>query len=140
MPVEADVVAYLSAAGLGLTSGTNLFEGPMPETPGDQTDVAVLHYASEASDDFCMGASLSAPGSELESIQVMTRDSTKSQADSMALAVHAKLDNLGTTANFGSSGRTYFHIESTGPPFSLGQDATGRWRRVANYTVRKARG
>jgi hypothetical protein len=136
--VEADVVAYLAAAGLGLTSGTNLFEGEMPELPA--ACVAVTHYASEASDDYVMSSSLGAPGYEIERFQVMTRHATRATAISTAASIHAVLDNLGTTTNFGSSGRTYFRIESDGPPFSIGQDPTLRWRRVANYRAQKARG
>lgn len=142
MPVETDVVAYLAAASVGLTAGTNLFEGPMPELPDAAPGlcVAVTHYASERSDDYTMTPSLTAPGSELERFQVMTRHPTKASAKTTADAVHAKLDNLGTTANFGGSGRTYFRIDSDGPPFSLAQDANLRWRYVANYQARKVRG
>lgn len=138
MSVEADVVAYLAAASLSLTAGSNLFEGEMPELP--DTCVAVAHYASEQSDDYTMGASLMAPGYEIERFQVMTRNATRATAISTANSIHAVLDNLGTTSNFGSSGRTYFRIESDGPPFSLGQDQSLRWRRVANYRALKARG
>lgn len=141
MAVEADVVAYLAAAGIGLTAGSNLWEGPMAEEPNATgLSVAVTHYASERSDDYTMSASLTAPGSELERVQVMTRHPVKATAKSTADAVHAKLDNLGTTANFGGSGRTYFRIDSDGPPFGLAQDANLRWRYVANYVCRKARG
>lgn len=135
MSVEADVVTYLAAAGLGLTAGTNLFEGEMPELP--DTCVAVAHYASETSDDYAMGASLTAPGYEVELFQVMTRHATRATAISTAAAVHAALDNLGPAT---LSGRTYFRIESQGPPFSLAQDPSLRWRRAANYRAQKARG
>lgn len=138
MPVEADVVAYLDTALPTLTGGTNLFEGPMPEQPA--TCAAVAHYISEGSDDYTMGASLTPPGSELERVQVMVRDAVKASAKTLADSIHALLDNLGTTANFAGSGRTYFRIESDGPPFSLGQDPNMRWRFAANYQVRKARG
>ncbi len=138
MPVEADVVAYLAAAGLGLTAGTNLFEGPAPEGEVYPACVAVAKYLTERSDDYTMGASLTAPGSELEHIQVMTRNPVKATAESTADAIHAKLDNLQTTTTV--NGRTYFEIASDGPPFGLGQDLNLRWRYVANYRVRKPRG
>jgi len=136
MPVEADVVAYLAAAGLGLAAGTDLFEGPAPETPDNV--VAVSLYATERSDDYTMGASLSAPGSELEHIQVMTRHAVKATAKSRADSIHAVLDNLQTTTTVNS--RTYFEIASDGPPFGMGQDPNLRWRYAANYRVRKPRG
>jgi hypothetical protein len=137
--VEPDIVAYLAAAGLGLTAGVNLFEGEMLEAPDNV--VAVAHYAGEDSDDYAMGPSLSEPGSEIEVVQVMTRSTSRDTARSTAAAIHNKLENLGKTLNFGGSGRTYFRIEGMGgPPVSIGQDANLRWRRVASYRVRKVRG
>lgn len=134
MALEADIVSYLDAQ-TALTAGTDLFEGPMPESP--DACVAVTHYASQQSDDYTMGASLSAPGSELERFQVMTRALTRAAAITQANALHALLDNAqGLSIN----GRTYHHIMSDGPPFFLSQDGTHRWRFVANYEGRKARG
>lgn len=142
MGLESDIVTYLAAQGsLSLTAGTNLFEGPLPELPSvGSLCVAVTHYASKPSDEYTMGASLTAPGYEHESFQVMCRDLDKAVAQATALEIHALLDNLGTTASFAGSGRTYFHIDSDGPPFNLYQDQNDRWRYVANYHARKARG
>lgn len=134
MAVEADLVAYLDP-NVSETAGTNLFEGPMPELPDNC--VAVTHYASERSDDYAMSASLTAPASELNRVQVMVRNTAKATAKSKADAYHALLDNL---HNVTMSGRTYFAIESDGEPFSLGQDGNLRWRYVGNYLVRKQRG
>lgn len=136
MPVEADVVAYLAAAGLGLVAGTDLFEGPAPETPYNV--VAVAKYMTERSDDYTMGASLTAPGSELEHVQVMSRHTVKATAESRADAIHAVLDNLQSTTLV--NGRTYFEIAGDGPPADLGQDGNLNWRYVTNYRVRKPRG
>lgn len=134
MPVEADVVAYLDPL-IAETAGTDLFEGPAPELPDNL--VAVSHYASVQSDDFAMSASLSAPASELEMVQVMVRNTDKGTAKSRADAAYALLDNL---QNATLSGRKYFAIEGEGPPFGLGQDFNTRWRYVANFRVRKVRG
>ena len=134
MAVEADLVAYLDTQ-LSETAGTDLFEGPMAELPDNQ--IVVTHYASEESDDYTMGASLSAPGSEIVMVQVMARNTVKATALARAQAAHAKLDNL---QNQTLSGRSYFTIEAQGEPFSLGQDQQHRWRYVANFRVRKARG
>lgn len=134
MPLEADIVAYLDPL-VSETAGTDLFEGPMPELPNNC--VAISHYNSQRSDDYAMGASLSAPASELEDFQVMVRNAVKATAKTRADAIHALLDNLqGVTM----SGRVYFAIESDGPPYSIGQDQNGRWRCVANYHARKQRG
>ncbi len=135
MPLDSDIVAYLDTQ-LSETAGTDLFEGPMPEFPDNC--IAVTHYNSQASDDYTMGPSLTAPGSELEDFQVMVRNTAKTTARTRANAAHAVLDNA---QGLSLSGRTYFHITSDGPPSgALGQDANGRWRCTANYHARKVRG
>jgi len=141
MPVDTDVIAYLAAQGsLSLTAGTNLFEGPLGEDLSTDPEVAITNTNSEPSDEYVMGPSLTAPGFEIEAFQVMVRSGTKGTAHSKALAIHALLDNLGPVTNFASTGRTYFHIESEGPPHNLFQDKNGKWRYAAEYHVRKARG
>jgi hypothetical protein len=137
VPVEADLVAYLDPLVTETSAGAtpDLVEGPMPEQPDDM--VAIAHYLSEPSDDYTMGPSLTAPGSEIERVQVMARSTSKATALARAAAYYALLANL---QNVVMSGRTYFTIESEGPPFGLGQDVSNRWRYVANYRVRKQRG
>lgn len=134
MPVEADLVTYLDSQ-LSETAGTNLFAGTPPESPDSL--LAVVHYASERSDEYVMAASLTAPGFEVERVQVISRNTSKTTAQSRALAAHAALDNL---AGQTLSTRLYYHILSDGPPFNIGQDQNMRWRFVANYQVKKARG
>jgi hypothetical protein len=109
----------------------------MPEQPDDC--VAVTHYGSERSDAYVMGASLTAPGYEVESVQVMVRkvEGSRSSARSLADSIHAYLANLHSTT---LSTRYYYEVDDDGPPFTIGQDQNARWRFVANYTVRKARG
>ena len=137
MPVVADLIAYLDPLVAETSSGAtpDLVEGPAPEQPDDL--VAITHYLSERSDDYVMAPSLTAPGSELERVQVMARSVSMATAITRANAFHVLLDNL---LNVTMSGRVYFSIESEGPPFSLGQDQSNRWRFVANYVVRKHRG
>jgi hypothetical protein len=137
VPVVSDLITYLDPLVAETSTGTapTLVEGPMPESPDDM--VALTHFASERSDDYTMSASLSAPGSELERVQVMSRAGLMSTARTRANAFHVLLDNLQSVT---ISGRVYFAIESDGPPFSLGQDINARWRFVASYIVRKQRG
>jgi hypothetical protein len=45
--MESEVGTYLAAAGLGLTRGTNLFEGILPETPN--TAVSLHQYGGDQS-------------------------------------------------------------------------------------------
>lgn len=132
--VEADVVAYLDTQ-LAETAGTDLFEGPMGETPDNQ--IAVTHYASEATDDRVMSASLTAPGYEVVRIQVMARNTVKATALARAAAAYAVLDNLQAAT---LSGRIYFQVQGQGEPYGLGQDANLRWRYAADFRVQKQRG
>lgn len=134
MAVEADLVAYLDPL-IAEAGGTSLFEGPPSETEANA--IFIAHYDSEKSDDFTMGPSLDPPGSELESVQVTVRNTVRATAVSRANAIHALLDNA---QNLSIGGRTYFRIESDGPPAGLGQDELGRWIFVASYHVRKHRG
>lgn len=134
MPADSDLVAYLDSA-TALTAGTDVFVGPMPELPDNC--VAITHYNSQASDDYAMGASLTAPGLEVEDVQLMVRHTARATARTNANTYHALLANLHSTT---LSGRYYHRVEDDGPPFVLGQDQNGRWRFVANYTCRKARG
>lgn len=136
MPLEADVVAYLDSVS-SLTFGTDLFEGPLPEGLTSPC-VAVRSIGAEPSDDFTMGPSLTAPGSELERFQVLTRASTRAAAITQADAVHALLDNLQNTTM--TSGAVYFHVTSSGPPSFQAQDGNHHWRYEASYLARKQRG
>lgn len=144
MSLEKDLVLYLAAQGaLALTAGTNLFEGPMPESP--DVCVGVTHYASQATDDFTMGASLSLPGSELVRAQVCVRSArttvsgAKDAAVTLANAIHRFLENGQgiTPAGTGASGKLIFAIVSEGPPYDIGRDKNERWRWVANYEIRR---
>ena len=75
--------------------------------------------------------------SELESFEVVVRNTDKATARSKADAIHALLDNLGPVT---LSTRLYSHVTSDGTPAPLGQDENNRWLYVANYLARKARG
>jgi len=134
MPVQADLVAYLDAL-ITETAGTDLFEGPMPELP--DACIAVAHYGGEPAEDRVMGPSLTAPGVEVNRVQIMVRNPVMDTGKGRADAVHALVDGLSGTL----SGRTYFNVESLdGEPYCIGQDAEARWRWVSNYRVEKARG
>lgn len=138
MPVEPAIVAYLDTL-LTETAGTNLFEGPMPETP--DACIAITHAAGEPADARVMGASLSVEGLvEQPHIQLMVRGAVGDKAGprTRANAAHAALDGFGPS----TLSSVYYHtIESLdGEPYCLGQDQSGRWRYVSNYRVQKARG
>lgn len=135
MAVEADIVEQLDGQA-SLTAGKNLFEGLMPEDP--DLCVAVASTGGELSDDYEMGASLSAPGLEFSRFQVMVRADDQAEARTKAHAVYALLANLGPVT---ISTRDYQHVESIdGEPSLIGQDQRGRWEYVMNFRAMKARG
>lgn len=134
MPADSDLVAYLDTQ-LTETAGTDLFEGPLGESPSNA--IGVTCYASEPTDDRVMASSLTAPGSEIVRVQVMARNTSKANAQTRAAAAYAALDNL---QNASLSGRTYFWVEGQGEPFCIGQDQNLLWAYVCNFRVRKTRG
>lgn len=135
MPAEAALVTYLDAL-LTEAAGTDLFEGPMPESPDNC--VAVAHYDSLSPEGRVMGASLSDnAGLWPVSVQIMARNVSKTAAEARARAYLDLLDNLGPVT---LSGVLYHSCEADGEPMNLGQDANMRWRFAFNLTCRKARG
>lgn len=135
MPAEADLVAYLDPL-VAETGGTDLFEGPMPESPDNC--IAVAHYDSPALNDRVMGGSLANNiGVSIVMVQVMARNTSKTTAQSKAQGYFNLLDNLGPVT---LTGRLYHSVEGEGEPFNLGQDQNGRWRYAFNVRVEKARG
>jgi hypothetical protein len=134
VPAEQAIVAYLDTV-LTETAGTNLFEGPMPETPEDC--IAVTQYdAQEAEDRIMAGSLVNQQAVWPCQIQVMARSASKNTAQARAIAAFDALDNLGPVT---LSGVTYHSVECS-EPFNLGQDVTHSWRWAFNATVRKGRG
>jgi len=131
MPADVDLVAYLDPL-IAETAGTDLFEGPLPETVPN--GIAVTHYGGEAHDD-TMGPSLSPADMEIVAVNVTVRNAVKATAYARAAAVHAVLHNLGPVE---INGRTYKHVASTGgEPRFLRRDTNDRWLYVCDYRVQK---
>jgi hypothetical protein len=135
--IASDLVAYLDAQ-LAETSGTDLFEGPIGETPDNQ--IAVTDYASEESEDYVMGPSLTEPGYEPVRVQVVARHTVKATAASRARAAYGVLRNLQN--HTGASGARYLHVIGHGRPFFLKMDqgapGTGRWTYAFSITAKVA--
>lgn len=135
MPAEAAIVTYLDSQ-LTETAGTDLFEGPMPESPANCIHVA--HYDSLEAEDRIMSASLANQQAIWPAmVQVMARNTVKATAEARARAAFDVLDNLGPVT---LSGVLYHSVEADGEPFGLGQDENERWRYVFNIRCEKARG
>ncbi len=131
MPAEAAIAAYLAAA---LPTDT-IFEGPLPETPDNCIHVA--HYDSMEAEDRIMSASLANQQAIWPSmVQIMARNTSKTQAEARARAAFDVLDNFNGTL----SGVTYHSIEADGEPVNLFKDGNERWRFAFNVRCEKQRG
>ena len=134
MPAESAIVTYLDTL-LTETAGTDLFEGPAPESPANC--IAVAHYDSmEAQDRIMSGSLVNQQAVWPVMVQVMARNTSKATAEARARAAFDVLDNYSGTL----SGVTYHSIEADGEPFNLGKDENERWRFVFNLKVEKQRG
>jgi hypothetical protein len=134
VPADVALVAYLDTV-LSETAGTNLFEGPAPESPDDL--IAVTNYDSMEAEDRVMAGSLADQQAIYPAmVQVLSRSTSKATAYARAFAAFGYLDNLGPVT---LSGVTYHSVECTEPHF-LQQDGNHRWQYTFDATVRKGRG
>lgn len=135
MPAAEDLIAHIAPI-VGDTPATNVFKGPMPETP--DACVVLTHYSGESGIDRVMGPSLTPPGMEVAYVQLAVRNPVNATGEAKAKAWHNQLDGLGPIE---SNGRTYHNVEAIdGEPVSLGQDQNARWLFIGNYRVSKDRG
>ena len=137
MPLAEDLIRYLDPLVSESMDGPapSLMEGPIGEKP--DVCVALTVTAGELPE-WTMGPEYSEPDMEIGHVQLMVRHTTMAGAISKAFEYHRLLRNMGPRS---LSGRLYFDVQSMdGEPYSLGQDQNERWRRVANYRVRKISG
>ncbi len=120
---------YLSTGSIGLTSGTNLFAGTLPDAP----DTAAVVY--ETGGFFPIHANARADCViERPRIQVVTRAVQYRTARQLAHNVFTLLD--------GTRGRTinsvvYHWISGVSSPADMNQDGSGRARVVMNFDIQK---
>ena len=128
MEVLEEIAAFLGAAGLGLTGGSNLFANYLPDV-GEQgvaagPTVALFEYQGEAPED-TFGTAL--PAWEYPRVQVLIRADTVAAARDLAVAVaHA----LHAVTNQTLSGALYMRIQMLQRPFFLQRDDHGPTRNV----------
>lgn len=125
-PPEPFVKAFAElAAGLvsGLTVGTNLFAGHVPELSADLC-TAALHAGSE-SDQYL-------PKYRVERVQVTTRGQTYFTAQAEAWRIY---EGLVGRRGYSSMGWDIGSIEG-GEPVASGRDPLGRFLFTAHLTVR----
>ena len=124
-----DVLDFLSTGGLGLTSGTNLFAGTLPDSP----DRCVVLY--ETGGFFPIHANANAAAVvERPRVQVVTRAPSFQGARQLAHNVFRRLDSTrGATIN----GVFYHWISAVSSPAQMGDDGSGRPRVVCNFDIVK---
>lgn len=127
-PPLADVMTYLSTAGLGLTLGTNLFGSYLPDQP-DQC-VAIFEYPGSPSD-FTMGSGV-LPVVEETRFQVMARDVEVNYAVN-ELLIQSIYRSILTVINVTLSGTWYQRWEAIQAPFFLHRDEKVRVHHVLNF-------
>ena len=123
------MVSHLSASGLGLTSGTNLFAGALPDAP--ERAAAVF----ETGGIFPVQAfGRSASVVERPRIQIVTRAKTYQSGRMLA---HNIWRTLNAVRGLPINGVTYHLIAPVQSPFAMGEDGSGRMRFAANFDVIK---
>lgn len=137
-----DIVDYLAAAGIGLTTGTNIFKVPVPETTAAAQVVSVIEYGGRPAIR-AMGPSIGAPVAEVSRFQVAVIDQLNNYESARAMieSIYKKLDWLSNTT-LGST--LYLQVRALQPPFYMPpgetQDPNAQHHFTCNFECWKARG
>jgi len=126
-----DVMTLLGSASIGLTAGTNLFAGTLPDAP----DKACAIY--ETGGMFPIHAMGAGPGNALVErprVQVVTRAMSYQSARQLAQNVFQAMDGL-TNATINST--SYLLVSAVNSPAAMGLDGSGRPRLVMNFDIMK---
>ena len=130
-----EVRDFLAGAGLGLTSGVNLWTAMQPDVP--DVIVALYEYAGGSPTD-----TFAVPGVyETQGLQVITRSDIAQTPGSYTAArtlARGAFAALEAVTNQTLSGTRYLRIKPVQSPFSLGRDESQRWRFVFNAMCYKA--
>lgn len=129
--VTAEIATYLVGQGLGLTSGTNLFRGKLPDTP--DICVVVYEYGGMPNEPEMGGTTVRL---EFPSIQIVTRG-VKDEYDAPRLLAQQVMAALTKIGGQTLSGVVYGCVMAKQPPFPLGWDDNFRMRFACNYHVQK---
>ena len=126
-----DMGDYLSTGGLGLTTGTNLFLGTLPDSP----DTAAAVYETGGFFPIhAMSASAGNAAVERPRIQIVTRAAKYQTARQLMHNIFTRLDGLGDTT---INSTRYLHMTAVSSPAAIGTDPSGRARMVLNLDVVK---
>lgn len=124
-----DLGARVDAAAIGVTVGTNLFLGVLPDTTVDvgslieYDGLTPLHRHTETS----------ASMTEMPRVQLMWRSDDYNTGMDIIRAVWLALEATNITID----GTFYQRIQADSNPFHMGRDENDRWLFAANFTVTK---
>lgn len=127
MSMISEVGAYLASLGLGLTVGTNLFEGMEPSEP----DLAICLYQRPGREPIRTSANtlvVEQPG-----LQVLGRGNDYETLHSLMASIRTSLQNFSGTL----SGVEYLQITAADAIHDLGTDELRRFRLSLNFRVMK---
>ncbi len=126
-----DVGDYLSTGGLGLTSGTNLFLGMLPDKP---EQACGIYETGGFFPIHAMAASAGNAVVERPRIQIVTRSATYQGARQLMHNIYKRLDGLrDVTIN----STRYLYMQAVSSPAQMGLDGSGRPRIVLNVDIVK---
>ena len=126
-----DLSDFLSTGGLGLTTGTNLFLGTLPDSP-DRS--AAIYETGGFFPVHAMSASAGNAVVERPRVQIVTRATTYQGARQLMHNIFQRLDGV-NNQTLGST--RYLSILAVSSPAAMGTDASGRARIVQNFDVVK---
>lgn len=124
-----DMLDYLTTGSIGLTGGTNLFGGMLPDAP---ERAAAVYETGGLFPLQAMGRTSAVV--ERPRIQVVTRASSYQGARMLAHNVFERLD---TVREATINGTRYHYIAAVQSPFFLREDESGRKLIACNYDVIK---
>ena len=127
-----DVIAKLGGSGIGLTNGTNLFAGTLPDSP----DSAVAVYETGGIFPLhTMNVSAGKAVAERPRVQIVSRGMRYQAARQTAHLISQTLDGLNNDV---INGNRYLQITAVSSPAAMGLDASGRIRLTQSFDIIKA--
>lgn len=127
-----DMGDKLSSGTIGLTTGTNLFLGTLPDSP----DLAACVYETGGFFPIhAMSASAGMAVAERPRVQIVTRAMKYQSARQLMHNIFKVLDGAN---NFTINSTRYLQITAVSSPAAMGTDASGRARCVLNLDIIKS--
>lgn len=120
-----DLATYLDSEIAALSKATNLFIGFLPNHP----DESVALYETSGSDDLAMGGPVAV---RIMAVQVATRSTTYASAETLAYAIHGKLN--ATNKMIGQN--RYMAFSPVNRPTLIERDVQDRYVFSGNYEIR----